>query len=394
MESSFLEDLLKREVDQNQVNALVGSLENQLTTPRSSSAPSKTTINVKSENITSISQLVSQAGPRKNITTGSSVPINLSTGYVRYVKSPTVTSQTNGNVSFDTKLLATSNVGLTQQQKQLLQRNNVIISSSPKPRPMTPQSSRQLVGQPISLIVNSANSVTPQVSIAPKITNTVPIAPRIGTNIMITPARHAQLLMAQRLGTNALLPSNLIAQMPGGLPVVPRIPGSSIAVPPIMNTQIPGIRTVVGPRGPSIITNMTQKVDPRLQMNARIPGTSLAQIKSNASIIPGQINYRFRQVNPNSAAAAAAVAASQVTTVNGVTPQAAAASITMMKESVKRLKEFFQNLINLACGANQPPEIGKMVKELVHNLMVIVYWILSYDFVVGCILSNDCFTKW
>ena len=156
--------------------------------------------------------------------------------------------------------------------------------------------------------------------------------------------------------------------MPGGIPVVPRIPGSAIAVPPIMNTQIPGIRTVVGgPRGPSII-NMNQKTDQtRLpQMNTRIPGTSIAQVKSNASIIPGQINYRFRQVNPNPA-----VPASQVTTVNGVTQQAAAANITMMKESVKRLKEFFQNLINLACGASQPPEIGKMVKELVHNLMVI-----------------------
>ena len=357
MESSFLEDLLKREVDQNQVNALVGSLENQLTTPRSSGIPSKTTINIKSENIASISELVSQPAHRKVITT--SIPINLSTGYVRYVKSPTVSSQTNGSISFDTKLLATSNVGSAQQ---VLQRNNVIISSSPK-QPMTPPASRQLVGAPISLIVNSVNSVTPQVSIAPKITNTVPIAPRLGTNIMITP-RHAQLLMAQRLGSNAaLLQSNLIAQMPGGIPVVPRIPGSAIAVPPIMNTQIPGIRTVVGHRGPNII-NMTQKVDPRMRMNSQIPGTSLAQVKTNASIIPGQINYRFRQVNPNSA-----VAASQVTTVNGVTP--AAANITMMKESVKRLKEFFQNLINLACGANQPPEIGKMVKELVHNLMVI-----------------------
>ena len=64
MESSFLEDLLKREVDQSQVNALVGSFETQLTTPRSNAVPTKTNADVTAAQITSLSRLVSQSAPK------------------------------------------------------------------------------------------------------------------------------------------------------------------------------------------------------------------------------------------------------------------------------------------------------------------------------------------
>ena len=226
---------------------------------------------------------------------------------------------------------------------------------SNSPRPMTPV--RHIIG---------VSGVSPQVSIAPKITNTVPIAPRPGTNIMITP-RQAQLLMAQRFGPNAtLIPNNILARMPGGIPLMPRMGTGGIAVPPVMNTHIPGIRTL-GVRPPSIL-GMSQKNDPNIRMNPPLVATSLTQVKPNTSTaVPGQVNYRFRQVNPQSTVAPVS---------NGMLAPNSAANITMMKESVKRLKEFFQNLINLACGPNQPPEIGKMVKELVHNLMVRLHVII------------------
>ena len=161
---------------------------------------------------------------------------------------------------------------------------------------------------------------------------------------MITP-RHAQILMSRHLGPNAaLLQGNLIAQMPGGLPVVPRIPGGAIAVPPIMNTQIPaGIRPVVGPRGGNLINmGQRQKVVPRMAaLTAQLPGTSLARsVKPNASILPGQVNYRFRQVNPNSV-----LSASQVTTtVNGVTTQAAAQA---QAANIRFLKFFFGSVFSM-----------------------------------------------
>ena len=300
MEMSFLEDLLKRDVDQNQVNALVGSLENQLSnTPTSNlTSSSKTTVDIK-PNITAPQQ-VPVPPPRTTANSNTS-----SAGYVRYAKTPPVqqtpasSSHKNGSAPFNNpKLMASS---ASQQQTTVLRNNVMNRVGSPKLSGVPPGS---------SAIVTTVNSVTtPQVSIAPKIiSNAVPIAPRIatniGTNIMITP-RHAQILMSRHLGPNAaLLQGNLIAQMPGGLPVVPRIPGGAIAVPPIMNTQIPaGIRPVVGPRGGNLINmGQRQKVVPRMAaLTAQLPGTSLARsVKPNASILPGQVNYRFRQVNPNS----------------------------------------------------------------------------------------------
>ena len=79
MEMSFLEDLLKRDVDQNQVNALVGSLENQLSnTPTSNlTSSSKTTVDIK-PNITPPQQV---PVPPPRTTTANS-----NTSSVRFLK--------------------------------------------------------------------------------------------------------------------------------------------------------------------------------------------------------------------------------------------------------------------------------------------------------------------
>lgn len=336
--SSFLEDFLKKDIDQSQVNALVGSI-NQLTTSRSSP------VNQVSKNGTP-DKVINSLSPIKGISTRSATPT-----------SSVLTTQANSYNN--TKVTSVIRSSLPNGSHESIVKPNITPSShgvgnaGPKSSPSPSKS--QGGGAPASNMSHS-----PQVSIAPKVTNTVPIAPRIGSNIMITP-RQAQILMAQRFGPNAaLLPNTLIARMPGAIPtVVPRIPGHTIAVPPIMNTQIPGIRTV-GQRGSTGIINM----DPsKARMRMNVPLTAaLTKVKGSVgNHVPGQVNYRFRQVNPGNVT-------NQVT--NGVSAQQAAANMNMMKESVKRLKEFFQNLINLASGPNQPPEIGKMVKELVHNLMV------------------------
>jgi len=334
--SSFLEDFLKREVDQNQVNALVGSLENQLTTSRSSPVTIPGSKNVTPGKNAIVSNQLTSHSPDISRGTTNSVKVIPVNNNLRNNNFSSVASTVVNGKSQDIRktLIVPSN--------SIINNVNTIKSSSPGlssgPRP------------PGGMV---------QVSIAPKIANTVPIAPRLGSNIMITP-RQAQILMAhQRFGANpALLHNTFIARVPGNIPV-PRMPGSTIAVPPIMNTQIPGIRTVN--QQPGGINMSPRPGGARIRMNSPLSATSLTQIKGTNSLIPGQINYRFRQVNP------ATSVNNQVN--NAAAAQANANNITMMKESVKRLKEFFQNLINLACGPNQPPEIGKMVKELVHNLM-------------------------
>ena len=317
MESSFLEDLLKREVDQNQVNALVGSLENQLTTPRSTPTPSAV---IKSVN-TPKNVLYNNLAPLSN------APVPATQNGIRNVSSVATPMQINGQMDY--KNICSIGQSISQEGLAL---------------PLTLSNSRANM----SLM---SNNVSSQVSIAPKITNTVNIAPRLGANIMITPR---QIFMAQRFASNALINNNLITRMPGNIQVVPRVPaGTQIPIPPVMNTQIHNIRTV----DPNNLNDL------RMRMNSPVNPTSLTQIKANNPAPPCQVNYRFRAPNSNDGNAAPP-------TSNVSNLQNNNANITIMKESVKRLKEFFQNLINLACAPNQPPEIGKMVKELVHNLMV------------------------
>ncbi|XP_065676167.1 transcription initiation factor TFIID subunit 4-like [Hydra vulgaris] len=316
MESSFLEDLLKREVDQNQVNALVGSLENQLTTPRSTPTPSAV---IKSVNI-SKNVLYNNLAPLSNAQSPATQ------NGIRNVSSVATPMQNNGQIEY--KNICSIGQSIAQDGHSL---------------PMSLSNSRANMGL--------MNNVSSQVSIAPKITNTVNIAPRLGTNIMITP-RQAQIFMAQRFGSNSLINNNLISQMPGNIQVIPRVPtGAQIPIPPVMNTQIHNIRTV----DPNNLN------DVRIRMNSPVNPTSLTQIKTS-NPVSCQMSYRFRPPSSNEGNAAPATSVASNLQNN-------TANITIMKESVKRLKEFFQNLINLACAPNQPPEIGKMVKELVHNLM-------------------------
>lgn len=358
MESSFLEDFLKREVDENQVNALVGTLENALGSSRTTVAPTGNSVNVSAGKLISVGQIVSQCASSKSVAANSvskAIPTTIHTLSAVTTSSPNTTIKANGTDHNKNKNVVINAISNTT--------SNVAATSIPQPR-TTVVIHRQTPSPGLSAAAIISNGGSPRVSIAPK--TTIPIAPRLGTNIVITP-RQAQILMAQQRFANPLLRSNLIARMPGAIPVIPRIhgPTGAIAVPPVMNTQIPGLGTL-----PRAIMNMTgTKHDPRImQLNVPLNTTaSLTQIKQTPNTIPGQINYRFRQVNPLIA---------QPATVNGVTTSSAStnstANITMMKESVKRLKEFFSNLINLACGPNQPPEIGRMVKELVHNLMVYI----------------------
>lgn len=331
--SSFLEDLLKREVDQSQVNQLVGNLENALGSSRPNEVPPGIVASVTAgKNSISISQpnTIQATLPSSN----SALPVSIRP------------STNNTAVNIGTPKLN----GTITSQNPILVNPAQSISNVSMPSPAT--TLIKTIQQPAITpagVASTINSATPRTIKGPK--GAIPIAPRV----MITP-RQAQMIMAAQPHFNPALLGNNIIRMPGGIPVMPRIPGHNIAVPPVMNTQIPGLGAI--PRG--TILNMV-KHDPRIiRMPAgAVSSVALSQVKGLATSVPTQVNYRFRQVTPTSSNAPP----------NGVTA-AAQSNVTMMRESVKRLKEFFQNLINLACGPNQPPEIGKMVKELVHNLMV------------------------
>ncbi|XP_066936097.1 transcription initiation factor TFIID subunit 4-like [Clytia hemisphaerica] len=335
MESSFLEDLLKGEVNQSEVNQLVGNLENALGSSRPNVVPS--------------GNVVVSAGKTNSVSQANALP-----QIITSLKTIPVSKIANNS---------TAKIGLPKANGTANANNKTSSPAAPKSSGANIKSSAIVVTTHQQVItpagVAAASIHGPRIIKGPK--GAVPIAPRL----MVTP-QQARLLMAARPHhfNPALLQSNLV-RMPGGatIPVMPRMPGHpGMPVPPVMNTQIPGI-----PRG--AIISMTGKPDPRI---IRMPGgpssIALTQVKGLATSVPGQVNYRFRQIHPTSIPAASVV--------NGVSSAASAAAsassannVTMMRESVKRLKEFFQNLINLACSPNQPPDIGKMVKELVHNLM-------------------------
>lgn len=348
MASSYLEDLLKREVDQSQVNQLVGNLENAL----GSSGPNQVPTGI----VTSVT-----AGKKINIVSRpNTIPANLPSSASSFlpvsIRSINTTNATNNTIV---------RIGTPKANGTVTSQNHILVNTSQSSSHVSIPSATLIKTMQSPAITpagvaSTINNATPRTVKGPK--GAIPIAPRV----MITP-RQAQLLMAAQPHFNpALLGNNLIRMPPGGIPVMPRMPGHGIAVPPVMNTQIPGLGAI--PRG--TILNMV-KQDPRI---IRMPAgavssvAALSQVKGLSTTGPTQ--YRFRHVNPVNTSAS-----------NGVTPASAATAannVTMMRESVKRLKEFFQNLINLACGPNQPPDIGKMVKELVHNLMVLNVFVCGF----------------
>ena len=350
MESSFFDDLLKRDVDQNAVNAIVGSLESHVTSGSSSG-----------NNVTASSAQATNAlsnDGHKSATAG--VSDSQATNHIQTSSRP---PSVNGSTSCSDSVTA-----IISQAKP------ASVSGS-----LTPN--KQSQSPIISANVSSASS---QVNIAPKniLSSTVPIAPRI----MITP-QQAQMLIEQRFAGTTLVPSNIMGnvRMAGApVPLVPRMAGGPNAV-----TAVSGINMIAGqiPRMQNIVSRMQApqsvilaqniKQDPNTSTSHRtspkpntlamqqqsqavpssvgLPSTTLTQVKGT-SPVPGVVTYRFRQVNPG------------VTTAN-----ANANNLAVMKESVKKLKEFFQNLISLACGPNQPPDIGRSVKELVQNVMVSIF---------------------
>ena len=350
MESSFFDDLLKRDVDQNAVNAIVGSLESHVTSA-SSSGNKLTASSAQATNS------VLNDGPK---TATAGVSDNPATNHIQTSSRP---PSVNGSTSSSDSVAA-----IISQAKSA----PVSASSAPNKQSQSP------------IISANISSVSSQVNIAPKnmLSSTVPIAPRI----MITP-QQAQMLIEQRFAGTTIVPSNIVGnvRMAGApVPLVPRMVGGPNAV-----TAVSGINMIAGqiPRMQNIVSRMQApqsvilahniKQEPNTSTSHRtspktnaltmqqaqavapssvgLPSTTLTQVKGT-SPVPGVVTYRFRQVNPGVGSG-----------------NANANNLAIMKESVKKLKEFFQNLISLACGPNQPPDIGRSVKELVQNVMVSIY---------------------
>ena len=343
MESSFFDDLLKRDVDQNAVNAIVGSLESHVTSASSSG-----------NRVTASSAQATNAVLHDGLKTATAgVSSSSTTNHIQTsVRPPVINGSTSSSDAVAT---------IISQAK----------SASSSSSPPIKQSQSHIISTNVS-------SISSQVNIAPKniLSSTVPIAPRI----MITP-QQAQMLIEQRFPGTTLVPSNIVGnvRMTGTpVPLVPRMAGVPNTV-----TAVSGINMITGqiPRMQSIVSRMQTPQSVILAPNIKqetntsaphrtspkpntlamqqgqaapssvgLPSTTLTQVKGT-SALPGVVTYRFRQVNPG------------VNTAN-------ANNLAIMKESVKKLKEFFQNLISLACGPNQPPEIGRSVKELVQNVMV------------------------
>eukprot|EP00794_Sanderia_malayensis_P019185 gene19185-21107_t len=391
MESSFFDDLLKKDVDQNAVNALAGSLESQVASTTNSSNLLVTSSAFSSGN------LVKDAANNKVVRTGLNITSTTTTTVATTApfSSSVVTGSTPVNGSLSTvpltNSIASSSISNNNDNKSFI---NVARSSTPTNR-LTVSSSSPI------------NASQQQVNIAPKnmVTNAVPIAPRMPTTIMITP-QQAQVLMAQGFGAGTtIVPSSILGnvRMTGGgqVPLVPRLTGpNSVAAMTNMMAggQIQGVQSIVPrltltqnqmiaslsnqnqashpigivqtikqePNTSSLTITQVPSSNQAQSSTTVMPTTTLTQVKGS-SPVPGVVTYRLRQVTPTTALSANTATSSTATAAAAAA--AAANNVTIMKESVKKLKEFFQNLISLASGPNQPPDIGRSVKELVQNVM-------------------------
>lgn len=353
MESSFFDDLLKRDVDQNAVNAIVGSLQSQVTSVSSSG-------NKVTASSAQASNAVAKDGAKTAAARVSDSPA------INHIQASSRPASVNGSTSSAESVAAS----ISQVKSAASSRSSTPNKQSPSP-------------------IITANVSSQQVNIAPKnMSSTVPIAPRI-----VLTHQQAQMLIDQSFAGTTLVPSNLVGnvRMAGApVPLVPRMAGGPNAVTAVsginmMTGQIPGMQNIVSrmqatqpvilaqnmKQEPSISTspgtspkpnNLAMQQAQTAATSIGLQSTTLTQVKGT-SPVPGVVTYRFRQVNPGAMAA-----------------NTNANNLAIMKESVKKLKEFFQNLISLACGPNQPPEIGRSVKELVQNVMVSI---LDCHLIVG-----------
>ena len=386
MASSFLEDLLEKEVDEKEVSAMVGSLESQLA---SAAIPSSSKNQVKAEVSTSKTDLkpvnVTSQAPKQS-SSSPSQPGNIRQGIAPSSSTTTV-------INIAPRPAVTTAVPL-----------------APRPAAMTVLSQAGgFVGAPrfVTTMINPNQLVNPNVNLINA--SQIALAPRIVSGRLAIP------------GAGQAIAPRIIQQ------IQPRVAGLNIGVsgPQVVvqgNSMKPESKAMSAGQSqirPQIV--QSQSVNPG--QNVPITRTSLAQIRPYSSVPPSSVTFQPVHVvaanhAPRTSAlstspqtggintssisnsVAKAVDSRQTSSVNSIsqtmnsignsiprtvipgtqnagslvpnTPPQGKNTNTQLeavKEQALKLKNFFNNLIRLA-SEQRSPDVGQNVKALVQGVMV------------------------
>lgn len=366
MASSFLDDLLGKKIDENEVSAMRGSLESQLASSAvtgSSQNEAKQAIS-PAKTSTQSSNVLSQ--PSKQSSPIPSHSANVRSG----IPAPRVPGPTT------------------------------VIHIAPRP---TPSTAVPLAPRPKTMTVLSPSGYVTTINTADILNSNVNminasqlLAPRMMTGVTVPGQRQP------------IAPRNIIQQ------IQPRLPGVAMA-PNRPQLQNPGVQiskdaktgriTITqSPMHSTIVTTTSTGVT-----NTSVPISNLALGHNAANVKPMTSNDAFRiasslqlvanqasMSSTNSNPLVVTTTTPTATTLNYQNPSNSIVTTTVTKpvptvavapasiaqeELASNLKDFFNKLIRLA--SEKSPEVGLAVKELIQNVMVSRVLFINMDYLIG-----------
>ena len=394
MASSFLEDLLEKEVDEKEVSAMVGSLESQL---------ASTAIPRSHHNEVKASVAASKASPKQSNMT-SKTPNQTSP-----IQNQTASAVRTG-ISSSPVLNAGGNTTIT-----------TVVNIAPRPTvttavPLVPRPATMAVLAPNSGFAGAPRFVTINADLVNRNLSLInpqqmALAPRVVTGNVTLPGnpqtiatpRIIQQIQPRAANMRPINPTQIVLQQPAGsTPIQPdkkiniiRTPIRPVPASVSVSQNVP-IRTSLTPIRPQISTIPGTITYTRMPVNQVAVATSKTEISSAAGTLtknsnssnvanvglhaskPVTNNVTANQSKPPQATTTAPVTHSQ--------PQVNVVQIEQAKEQAHKLKNFFNNLIRLASD-QKSPDVGKTVKELVQGVLVSWIWCRSEKRLLDLVFS-------
>ncbi|XP_032232842.2 transcription initiation factor TFIID subunit 4 [Nematostella vectensis] len=390
MASSFLEDLLEKKIDENEVSAMKGSLESQLASPANGKSAQNEVKQDAGPNKSTTQQAVITTSPAKQGSPASNQAASLRPGI------PASRGLSPGNPVTTTVIHIAPRPSVT-----------AAVPLAPRPNTMTVLS-QGADGRYITTMINAADLINRNVNV---INASQLLGPRMVAGAVTVP------------GTGQILAPRIIQQLPQriGVPMAhsPSLQGVQISQDnttgmltltqapgrPVISVQssiagqqnIPLDRTSIAQIRPSTVTmaGTTQFSGPRPMhvIANQHPPAPVSQLQSNSnnasaaraittssnpsistSVLQGNLSTNARNtaspkpvivnsqaVSIGNSSSPAPQVQTQVKIVNTPIP------IEVIKEHAAKLKNFFNNLIRLA--SEKSPEVGPAVKDLIQKVM-------------------------
>lgn len=378
MASSFLDDLLGKEVDEKEVSAMVGSLESQLAStaiPRShhnevkasvaasKASPKQSNMTSKAPNQTSPIQNQTASAVRPGIS--SSPVLNAGgnttiTTVVNIAPRPTVTTAVPLAPRPATMAVLAPNSGFAGAPRFVTTMINADLVNRTNLSLINPQ---QITLAPRVVTGNVTVPGNPQAITTPQIIQQ--IQPRAANMRSINPT---QIVLQQATGSTPIQPDKKINIIQTQIRPVP----ASVSV----SQNVP-LRTSLTPIRPQI-TSMQGTVTYRMPVNQVAVAPSKTAISSAAGTVTKTTNtsnvanagiHVSKTVVTNNVAAKQSNPPQTTPSPSVTHPQPIRAQLEHIKEQAHKLNNFFSNLVRLASD-QKSPDVGNTVRDLVSGVMV------------------------